>query len=159
MNQTTSHSSVNFFELPVALLFKNATQQKTIVVDNKTNGEIFFKNIGFIADSVLIDPEYWLITKNNTSQKVNDAIGGQNSIQVFPNPVQNQLYVYIRNYVSPNAGIHLYNAAGQLVYQKNVSINGSEFLEIPSQHLAKGMYILKIRSGSNVKFVKKILKQ
>ena len=72
MNQTTSHTSVDFFELPVALKFKNATQQKTIVVDNKTNGETFFRNIGFIADTVLIDPEYWLVTKNNTTAKVPD---------------------------------------------------------------------------------------
>ena len=32
MAQTTSHPSVTFFDLPVALKFKNATQEKTIVV-------------------------------------------------------------------------------------------------------------------------------
>jgi len=95
MNQTTSHNSVDFFELPVALKFKNATQEKTIVVDNKTNGETFFRNIGFIADTVLIDPEYWLITKNNTTAKVPDAMAGQNVVQVFPNPVGDSLlYLY-----------------------------------------------------------------
>ena len=69
MSQTTSHPSVSFFPLPVALQFKNATQQKTIVVNNTYNGEIFFNNIGFIADTVIIDPDYWLITKNNISRK------------------------------------------------------------------------------------------
>ena len=58
--------------MPVPLQFKNATQQKTIVVDNKFNGEIFFKEIGFIADTVIIDPDYWLITKDNTSEKISD---------------------------------------------------------------------------------------
>ncbi|HMI78444.1 MAG TPA: M1 family metallopeptidase, partial [Ferruginibacter sp.] len=91
MNQTTSHPSVDFFELPVALTFKNATQEKTIVVDNKTNGETFFRNIGFIADTVLIDREYWLVTKNNTTAKVPDAAPGQNIVQVFPNPFQDHL--------------------------------------------------------------------
>lgn len=158
MNQATSHPSVNFFELPVALKFKNATKEKTVIVDNKTNGEIFYKNIGFIADTVLVDPDYWLITKNNTTQKRIDNTGGQNIIQVFPNPVQHQLFVYLKNYAASFANIALYNSAGQLIYKQLMAVNGSEFFEIPFTHLQKGIYHLKISSGKDVIFTKKILK-
>lgn len=158
MNQTTSHTSVDFFELPVALKFKNATQEKTIVVDNKTNGETFFRNIGFIADTVLIDPEYWLVTKNNVSAKVPDATAGQNIIQVFPNPIQNQFYIYMRKMAASTAIINLYNAAGQLVYTRNINlVNGSEYIEVPSQYLSKGAYFLRINAG-DFKFVKKLIR-
>ena len=158
MNQTTSHTSVDFFELPVALKFKNATQEKTIVVDNKTNGEIFFRNIGFIADTVLIDPEYWLVTKNNTSAKVQDAAAGQNIVQVFPNPVGKHFYIYMRKMVAGTANINVYNAAGQILYTRNINlVNGSEYVEVPSQYLAKGVYFLKINAG-DFKFVKKLLR-
>jgi aminopeptidase N len=158
MNQTTSHPSVDFFELPVALKFRNATQEKTIVVDNKTNGEIFYKNVGFIADTVLVDPDYWLITKNNTSQKVNDNTGGQNVITVFPNPVQQQLFVYLQNYPAQNVNILLYNSAGQRIYKRSLSVNGSHFMDVPFSHLSKGIYILKIASGKDIIFVQKLLK-
>ena len=157
MNQTTSHPSVDFFELPVALKFKNATQEKTIVVDNKSNGEVFYRNIGFIADTVLIDPDYWLITKNNTTQKIIDNTGGQNVIQVFPNPVRQQLFVYLKNYSSSSAHIHLYNSKGQLVYKKMLTVNGSEFIEIPF-HFARGVYFIKIGSAKGTMFVKRIVK-
>jgi aminopeptidase N len=158
MNQSTSHPSVDFYELPVALKFKNATQEKTIVVDNKTNGETFFRNIGFIADTVLIDPEYWLVTKNNVSAKVPDATSGQNIVQVFPNPVGNHFYIYMRKMAASTANINLYNAAGQLVYTKNINlVNGSEYIEVPSQYLSKGLYFLRINAG-DFKFVKKLLK-
>jgi len=70
MNQTTSHVSVPFFELPVALQFKNATQSATVVVNNTSNGETFIKSIGFNADTVIIDPNAWLITRNNTTAKL-----------------------------------------------------------------------------------------
>ncbi len=70
MNQVTSHSSVSFFELPVALQFKNATQQATVVVNNISNGEVFLKSIGFVPTSVIIDPNAWLITRNNTSTQI-----------------------------------------------------------------------------------------
>ena len=158
MNQITSHSSVSFFELPVALKFKNATQEKTIVLDNKTNGEIFYRNIGFIADTVLVDPDYWLITKNNTTQKIIDNSGGPNVIQVFPNPVHEQLFVYLKNYTSQYANIYLYNSSGQLLYKKLLSINNSEFIEIPFGNLARGVYFIKVGSGNDINFVKKIVK-
>jgi aminopeptidase N len=158
MNQTTSHNSVEFFELPVALKFKNATQEKTVVVDNKTNGEMFFRNIGFIADTVLIDPEYWLVTKNNVSAKVPDATTGQNVVQVFPNPVADHFYIYMRKMVASTASVNLYNALGQRVYTRSITlVNGSEYVEVPSQNLAKGVYFLKINAG-DFKFVKKLLK-
>ena len=158
MNQTTSHTSVDFFELPVALKFKNATMEKTIVVDNKTNGETFFRNIGFIADTVLIDPDYWLVTKNNKSAKVPDATPGQNVVQVFPNPVGNQFYIYMRKMAATTANINLYNALGQRVYSRNINlVNGSEYVEVPSQYLSKGVYFLKINAGE-FKMVKKLLK-
>jgi len=159
MSQTTSHASVSFFAMPVALKFKNATQEKTIVVDNKSNGEIFIKKLGFVADSVFIDPEYWLLSRNNTTLKVLDNTGAQNTVQVFPNPVRDQFYIYLRNFATPTAIINLYNAIGQLVYTQNVPLtNGSEYLEIPSQHLPAGEYNLQIKSGNNFKYVKKLLK-
>jgi aminopeptidase N len=158
MNQTTSHPAVDFFELPVALTFKNATQEKTVIVDNKTNGELFFKNIGFIADTVLIDPEYWLVTKNNKSAKVPDASAGQNIIQVFPNPVQDHFTIYMRKMQATTANILLYNSLGQRVYTKTINlVNGSEYLDIPSQFLSKGVYFLKINAG-DFKYIKKLLK-
>ncbi|MBK8522162.1 MAG: T9SS type A sorting domain-containing protein [Chitinophagaceae bacterium] len=158
MNQTTSHNSVDFFELPVALRFKNATQEKTIVIDNKTNGETFFRNIGFIADTVLIDPEYWLVTKNNVSAKVPDVTTGQNIVQVFPNPVGDHFYIYLGKMVAGSASVNVYNALGQRVYTRNINlVNGSEYVEVPSQYLAKGVYFLKINAG-DFKFVKKLLR-
>jgi aminopeptidase N len=160
MSQTTSHESVNFFEMPVALLFKNATQQKTIIIDNKVNGEIFYENIGFVADSVLIDPEYWLISRNNTSEKITDNIDGKSSVQIFPNPVQNQLFVHLSNFNSEKTGsINIYNAAGQLIYKKEISFyNGSFFEEINTKDFVPGVYFIKIQSGNKVISVKKVIK-
>ncbi|MGB4936522.1 MAG: M1 family aminopeptidase [Ferruginibacter sp.] len=158
MNQTTSHTSVDFFELPVALKFKNATQEKTIVVDNKTNGETFLRNIGFVADSVFIDPEYWLVTKNNTTAKIPDPTVGTNIVQVFPNPVPDHFTVYMRKMVAATADIILYNAAGQLIYTRTVNlVNGAEYVDVPAQHLAAGAYILRIIAG-DFKYTKKLIK-
>ena len=157
MNQITSHISVNFFELPVALKFKNATQEKTVVVDNTINGEVFLRNIGFVADTVLIDPEYWLISRNNTTVKMLD--NSPPGIQVYPNPIGNQFNIYFRNLAASSATMNLYNAAGQWVWSGSVTlVNGSEFVVVPTERLAAGEYTLRIQAGNDIKFIKKLLK-
>lgn len=159
MNQTTSHPSVDFFEMPVALKFKNATQEKTIVIDNKAQGETYLKDLGFEADSVFIDPDYWLISKNNVVTKVSGAGAGANSVQVFPNPITDRFFIYLRNITAPKLSIKLYNAVGQRVYANELSlVNRSDYVEIPSAHLAPGIYFLHISAGKIFTVVKKLLK-
>ena len=159
MNQTTSDASVGFFELPVALQFKNGTQEKTVIIDNKFNGEIFLKNIGFVADTLVIDPDYWLITKDNTSKKIVDSTAGENIVQVFPNPFRDNLNVYLKNINSQKVAYKIFDLTGRLVYKTSFDISGSSFTEIQTPQLTKGMYILKIEGGNSFKFAKKILKQ
>jgi len=159
MSQTTSDPSVQFFELPVALQFKNATQQKTIIVNNTFNGEVYFKDIGFVADSVIVDPDYWLITKNNTTQKVNDDGNIENVVQVFPSPFINSFNVYLKNFNSPIAHLKLYDSKGRLMLSKDLPVEDSLFYQINMQNFARGIYFIKIQTDNGVKFVKKILKQ
>jgi aminopeptidase N len=159
IKQTTSHPSVSFFPLPVALQFKNATQQKTIVVNNIYNDEIFFNNIGFIADTVIIDPDYWLITKNNSSQKINDNISNENFVQIFPNPFADNFNLYLHNFKASKAYLKIYDAKGSLIFNETLSLNGSLYREINSQSFPKGIYILNLKTDDGFNFVKKILKQ
>jgi hypothetical protein len=44
--------------------------RQLLVVNNVSNGEIFLKSVGFVPDTVFTDPDAWLITRNNTSQKL-----------------------------------------------------------------------------------------
>jgi len=159
MSQTTSHPSVTFFPLPVALEFKNATQQKTIVVNNTFNKQVFFSNIGFIADTVIIDPEYWLITNNNISEKINDDITGKNIVQVFPNPFLNNFNLYLHNFAAQKAYVQIYDAKGSLLFNENILLNGSLYTTINTQSFSKGIYIIKLQTDDGFRYVKKILKQ
>ena len=158
MNQVTSHNSVSFFEMTVPLTFKNATQSKTILVDNKTNGEIFIRNLGFIPDTVLIDPEYLIISKNNTSEKINFPATGTPAVEIYPNPVQNPLTVYLHDFTETKATIQLYNMAGQLMYKKEIAlINGAELFYPDFSKLAAGQYIITVQAG-NFRHTQKLIK-
>jgi hypothetical protein len=159
MNQTTSDTSVKFFELPVALKFKNATNEKTVVVDNKYNGEVFYHDIGFIADSVFVDPEYWLITKNNTVTKVNDLEPLSGNMIVFPNPFTNDFNILLQNYTGNEVSINLFAVNGQKVFSQTYQLyNGKEFINIPSTSLGSGKYILSVIDTAGNKTTTSLLK-
>ena len=157
LNQTTSHPSVPFFQLPVPLLFKNATQQALVVLDNKFNGETFFKSIGFIPDTVIVDPDYWLITKNNTSQKT-EFTADPNTVQVYPNPFHQTFSVFLQNFQGTKVDFKIYNVNGALVYNQSSPLNQSYYQEINTAAWQRGVYLLKITTDKNVKVVKKIIK-
>jgi len=158
MNQVTSHASVPFFQLPVALKFKNATREATIVVDNTFNGQSFIRSLNFVPDTVLVDPEYWLVTKNNTTQKIAATNTGEGIAELYPNPVTDPLTVYLHDFNEPVAAITIYNKAGQLMYSRSVVLTGgSEFLKIPVNAWSKGVYIVKIKAGSR-NIVKQIIR-
>ena len=67
---------MNFFQLPVPLLFKNTAtgQQKLVTLHNVSNGQVFTDNLGFVPDVVIFDPEKWLVTRNNTLTKASDPL-------------------------------------------------------------------------------------
>ncbi|MEO6819046.1 MAG: M1 family aminopeptidase [Ginsengibacter sp.] len=157
LNQTTSNPSVGFFTLPLALQFKNATQQKTIVLDNKTNGEKFFREIGFIADTVIVDPDYWLVTKNNTSLKMADD-SKENQVEIYPNPFVNSVQLNFLHITSPKVFYKIFDINGRLISGETFSLNGYLFKEINLHYLPKGVYIMKIFSEDGVNLSKRIIK-
>jgi len=78
MDQVTSHPSVSFYDMPVPLEFHNSTNDTTIVFNNTKNGQTFLVNPGFRADTVIFDPHFWILSRNNSILKnscdnINDA--------------------------------------------------------------------------------------
>ena len=157
INQVTSHVSVSFFALPVQLVFMNSTQRKTIVVHNSFNGETFFEKIGFIADTVLIDPDFWLISKNNQSEKI--IARGSGKVLVYPNPVSNSLTVYLKNNPAKEASVVLVDDNGKVLLRDKLYFAGFAAYKIfDLTKYPAGTYFMHIKTDKNLKVVKKILK-
>ena len=81
-------------------------------------------------------------------------------MQVFPNPFANSFNVYLRNFTQPGGILKSLQYTGpgavsKKYYSQRLFFYGSKH----TGFFRRGMYILKIQSGNEVKFVKKILKQ
>jgi aminopeptidase N len=158
LSQTTSHNSVSFYEMPVPVKFKKGNQEAIIIIDHKKNDQFDYSRLGFVPDSAFIDPDLMLISANNTVNKITENASGPNTVVIFPNPVQDQFYVYLRNFSSTNVSITLHNSIGQLIWSSQLSLtNGGDFITVPSSRLAGGIYWIRVK-GENVNVVKKVLK-
>ena len=160
ISQITSHSSVSFFEMPLALKFKKGAQEKTVVVNNTVNNELFWEEIGFKADTVIIDPDFWVLSKNNVSVKEADIPGDINEIKVYPVPTSaNFVTLSIKNPVVRSMVARIFNTAGQLISQETLNTPGrDEEIQINISKLSAGVYLLRIDAG-NFKTTRHIIKK
>ncbi len=150
IGQTTSHPSVDFYEMPVAIRFAGAGGDTTVVFDHLYSGQSFSAALPFEVETVVFDPDLWIVSANNTVTEVavatEEAELLRQSLHIFPNPVQDEVNIAFDRNQLPDA-IVLYDAQGRrlqtIVPQQNpVSIVVKDF---PS-----GLYVLEIRMGSAV---------
>lgn len=157
LNQTTSHSSVNFFELPVPILFRKGNKDSIVVMEHTSNGQSAVFEIGFIPDTVIIDPYVKLLSANNTVSRA-DLNAPTNGVKVFPNPVGSQFSILLTRFNDANAFVTIHNAAGQLMYKKELTLPaGNELLQVPSSLWSPGMYIIHVKS-KGVDLMRSVLK-
>ncbi|MEZ5105638.1 MAG: M1 family aminopeptidase [Draconibacterium sp.] len=153
LSQSTSHSSVNFFEMPVPVRVYNSdkTDSLDFRLANTSNNQEFFVNIDFEVAELKIDPEKWIISK--TSQIVkNKAVHSLNDIIIYPNPFGETISVY----VPVNEQIisaRLFSANGVLI--REFVGNQTTF---NCKDIANGNYIFSITTKGG-QFAQKVVKQ
>lgn len=151
INQTQSHSSVSFFEMPVPIrLTGSGGQQQDYVLDNTTNGQQFIINVPFTPTGVVFNPKKDIISKNSNATLAADVFEFEATATVYPNPATDELNVVVpQNQMLQS--VVLYNALGQKIGVYNtekVNLNG----------LSAGMYSAEIMTNSGrslKKFIKK----
>ncbi len=86
-----------------------------------------------------------LIRKDNTSSINNNSYNlGKYEITLFPNPTSDKLYIKLIDQ-KKTGFIKIYNLLGSLVYNNTIQSN---HLEIDTEHLHTGLYILVFESGN-----------
>ena len=158
LSQTTSDTSVKFFEMPVPVRFKNSTRDTTIVLNHTRNAQMDFFRLGFIPDSAFIDPKLKLISANNTVVKA-ELFPNAGNAAVFPNPIGEQFSVLLKGMGEGELHLSVYNGAGALVWRKRYgNFKGDELFVIPTIPWPHGSYWLKINKDDSAPIVRRLMK-
>lgn len=151
VNQTQSHSSVTFFEMPIEIRLKDALNQEfNVRLENTSNGQQFLVNVPFAVTEVIFDPNKHLISKNNNVTLKNASFELLESIVLSPNPVNSYIEISLPSTVFLEK-VELFNPLGQLITEKNVT-------QFSVEDLPSGLFIAKIYTNQGI-VVKNLLKK
>lgn len=144
VNQTQSHSSVSFFEMPLTVrLFGADGQQMDVVLNHVNNNQSFIENMPFAVTSMVFDPEKQLISKNNVVTLDTTQVPQNELLRLYPNPTSSLLNLQHPSDVKLEKVI-FYNALGQTVLTSSAtSWDVSGF--------TNGVYFLKVFNANGVK--------
>lgn len=149
IQQTTSHPSVDFFEMPVPIQFSGQGQDSIVVFDHTFSGQQFSVALPFEPEEVVFDPELWIVSKDNSVS--NSVVSTAdldllaNKIQTYPNPARGFITLSFEDWPLLPQKLRIINLTGQSVievdrptWQNTISIStlpaGIYLIEIPSIH-------------------------
>lgn len=144
LSQATSHPSVDFFALPVPLQFIGSAGDTTVVLENTSNGQLYYFTLPFTVDSVAFDPDTWLISAHNFVTGVDGPVSGGRQLLLHPNPVHDRLF-WQQPWPAARGQVHVVDMNSRVVLAGNPGQTG---LDVSS--LARGVYMLELRGTGGV---------
>lgn len=150
--QTQSHQSVDFFEMPVPIEFKNETRDTVVVFNHLYSGQEFVCDIGFVVDSVFVDPNWHLISADNSALLDMEEVETEYSPFIFPNPARDVVNIYIAN---ENSMLYVVSLNGKVVFEENYPEKGK--IQIAINNWSEGVYIVIVKSDRGIYREKLIL--
>lgn len=151
VNQTQSHPSVSYFEMPLEIRLRDSGGTiHDVVVNNTYDGEEFIVSVPFVVDSAEFDPNKHIISRNNNMTLGNDAFELDKVIGLYPNPTNDILQIKLPSSIILEKA-EIYNNLGQLVLTSSLN-------KISTINLSEGVYSIKIKTSEGLihkSFIKK----
>lgn len=155
INQTQSHSSVNFFEMPLPIKLTGVNGEEAFLkLNNTTNNQNFTEQVGFEVANVEFNYEYQIIEKNSTVSKnenlnvdIPEIQNPEEELAIYDIPAGDEIKV---RGLKEATDYKIYYTTGQLVKVGECKPN----LPINVKDLTPGTYIFSIL-GKNFKLIKK----
>lgn len=151
VNQTQSHASVSFFEMPLEIRLTDVDgTPHDVVVNNTTNAQEFIVSVPFVVSGATFDPNKHIISANNTVTLSANTFEFDETISIYPNPADDVLNIKMPTSSTINQ-VFVFNSLGQLVLTSTEN-------SIPITSLSSGVYRIKIESSKGTihkNFIKK----
>lgn len=151
VNQTQSHSSVDYFEAPIPMRIVGTNGEiLDVILENTFQGETFVETVNFAVSEVLFDPGFDLISRNNVVTLSTNTFSIANSLIMYPNPTTSYLKFEKPEALTINT-IQIYDVLGKLVLETDYQES------IRTEALSSGIHFVKFSTNQGV-FHKRLLK-
>ncbi|WP_442787167.1 M1 family aminopeptidase [Flavobacterium suncheonense] len=151
IQQTSSHPSVSFFEMPVPIRFTGpGGLTHDVILDNTVNNQYFTVPVPFTFTGVQFDPNKNIISRNSTATLDTEGFTLNSSVKLYPNPANDNISIQLPAAVVFEKA-EIYNTLGQLITTKNSP-------DFDVSQLASGVHFVKIQTSEGTihkNFIKK----
>lgn len=157
VHQDQSHSSVQFFEMPIPIKIQGQNGDTTVVLENITQDQVYFIETDIAVESIDFDPDLAILSTGNSivfDPSLNDNLGSM--LLASPNPCATELRVFSRVPLFYNEYIEIYDNSGALVDQIQPAGGISNGHVVNTTYLAPGSYVIRFSNYENytLRFVK-----
>jgi len=119
VNQQQSHPSVSFFDMPLPITVNGIFGEKEkLRLEVSEDNQVFSVQLNFNVASIEIDPDSHLITKNNEAILGLDQDILDQSISIFPNPVEDELNISFNGTLTIKK-VRIYNILGEKIFEQS----------------------------------------
>lgn len=146
--QSTTHTSVSFYEMPVEITFYGNGTQKSIVVNHIYSGQEFTTCLPFELDSVKVDAHKWILCKSSVQKDLTIAIDSKNQY-ISPTIVREMLHIQATELTVKQ--VNIFSITGQEIIRSNECT-------IDVSRLSKGKYFVEIVNENGQKTVESFIK-
>ena len=88
---------------------------------------------------------------NSTVSIHTDIDVAENTMDIYPNPANDNTYINLNLTDNSEVSIYIYNAVGQLVKTINTNLqSGENYVAVETSALKAGMYIVKANIGNSI---------
>lgn len=158
VEQETSSSAVDFFEMPLPIKVIGKDQDQMVVLDHQFSGQRFNIDIPFEVNDIQIDPDLWVLTGENqvvfTTSNEEVTLANE-ALQLYPNPVGDRFFLQSAELNIDLQEAEIIHSSGQLI--KKVPL---EDLSGPVDvaGLPTGVYFFRVKTDQGIT-VKKFIKE
>jgi hypothetical protein len=144
--QSQSHASVAFFDQNIPLRLKGNASDTSVIVPVRKDQNSFSIPLDFEVDSVLFDPEKWLIAKLESQLQVYDFEPGER-LKIYPNPAQSYLQVQVNRQELEVRNILITDLQGQVLLETAQPIlSDLNVTRLDVRHLPEGAYYIYLET-------------
>jgi len=145
VSQTQSHESVDFFEMHLPIQFFGENQDSTVVFHHLHDNKLFGANLNFAIDSIVFDPERWIITGECS---IINSINEKEflTFSIYPNPASDKIFIG-NVFKGSKTEISIYSNNGKKLFSNSLK-SLYRFLELDVSDLSAGIYFVEIKTNN-----------
>jgi hypothetical protein len=156
--QTASETNSDYFLVESSTNMVNwKTEGKVSAAGNSSN----LRNYSFMVNQVNEGENYFRLRQfdfDGLNYKygpvATNCTGTEVKVEIFPNPVDEQLNVHCSGYTGQDAIIVIRDVAGRVVYERSYALLKEANIILDLKDLSTGMYQLEFISGDKREYIK-----